>query len=114
VVDKWAEVGTSVSPDLTNSNNRASSTQLGIIFCQGIKSASKQYSRDLLDSANSGNVLQRIFRLDRMRTIAIDDRGCFSVCKSVRLSVTRFTRFRCVNTAERIEVLLGVETLGTK
>jgi len=39
-----------------------------------------------------------------MRTIAID---VSAVCLSV-------TRLRCANTAERIEVLFGVETLGTQ
>jgi len=41
------------------------------------------------------------------RTIAIDDPGRLSTCMS-----HGFTRLRCANTAERIEVLLVVETLG--
>jgi len=40
----------------------------------------------------------------KMWTIATDDPG---VCLS-----HSFTRFRCANTAEGIEVFLGVETLG--
>jgi len=41
--------------------------------------------------------------MHEMQTTAIDDPG--------RLSCG-FTRLRCANTAERIEVLLGVDTLG--
>jgi len=44
----------------------------------------------------------------QMWTIVIDDPGHLSVCLLCCL-----TRLRCANTAERIEVLLGVaETLG--
>jgi len=42
--------------------------------------------------------------MHKMRTIAIDERRLF-VCLSCG-----FTRLRCANTAEWIEVLLGVET----
>jgi len=41
------------------------------------------------------------------QTIAMDDPGRLSVCLSV-------TRFRCVNTAKGIEVLLEWRHLGTK
>jgi len=45
--------------------------------------------------------------MHEMRTIAIDDPGRLSV------SLPRgFIQLRCANTAERIEVLLRVETLG--
>jgi len=44
-------------------------------------------------------------RMREVRTTAIDDPGRLSVCLS-----RAFTRHRCANTAERIEVLLGVET----
>jgi len=46
-------------------------------------------------------------RMHKTRTIAIDDPGRLSVCL-----LCGFTRLRCANTAERIGVLLGVETLG--
>jgi len=42
--------------------------------------------------------------MHEMRTIAIDDLGHLLVCQSDCL--------RCANRAGRIEVLLGVETLG--
>jgi len=43
-----------------------------------------------------------------MRTTAIDDRGvCLSIC--LHRSVTRL---HCANAAERIKILLCVETLG--
>jgi len=48
-----------------------------------------------------------LHRTHEIRTIAIDDSGRLSVCKSDSLSNTRP---HCVKTVERIEVLLGVET----
>jgi len=47
-------------------------------------------------------------RTHQMCTIAINDTGvCLSVCQSV-------TRAGCVKTAERIDVLFGVETPGDR
>jgi len=45
--------------------------------------------------------------MHQLRTIAIDDPGRLFVCLP-----RGFTRLRCANTAELIEVLPRVETLG--
>jgi len=47
--------------------------------------------------------------MNEIRTTAIYDPGRLSVCLS---RSGHFTRLRCANMAKRIEVLLGVETLG--
>jgi len=53
----------------------------------------------------------RPHRIHDMRPVAINDAARMSVCKSVSLYVTRL---RCVNMAERIEILFGVKALGTQ